>query len=107
MGIGWAVARRLAGDGWRLSLTGWPDHDAEQPWGRDPFVPNLPGATWQAADLSDPLVPGRLVEDHLQRYGSLDALVACKRRHERRCAASCCSPPGSIRHRCRLNSRTR
>lgn len=76
MGTGWAVARRLASDGWRLSLTGWPEHDAEQPWGRDSFVPDLPGAMWQAADLSDPLVPGRLVEDHLQRHGSLDALVA-------------------------------
>lgn len=76
VGIGWAVAQRLHRDGWRLSLTGWPAHDEEQPWGGDDFVPDLPEATWRAADLSDPLVPGSLVEEHMRRHGSLDALVA-------------------------------
>ncbi len=76
IGIGWAVAQRLHRDGWRLSLTGWPGHDEEQPWGSDGHVPDLPDTTWTAADLADPQVPARLVADHVQRHGGIDALVA-------------------------------
>lgn len=75
-GIGWTIARRLTGSGWQVSGTGWPAHDAEQPWGADSSGPELPGMHWQQADLAAPLVPAALVADHLERHGSLDALVA-------------------------------
>jgi 3-oxoacyl-[acyl-carrier protein] reductase len=73
-GIGWTVARRLAADGWTVNGSGWPAHDDEQPWGRgEPLDPDF---AWTAADLADPAVPARLVEDHVATHGGLDALVA-------------------------------
>jgi 3-oxoacyl-[acyl-carrier protein] reductase len=75
-GIGWTVARRLAADGWTVTGTGWPAHDAEQPWGGDVTDPAFPGLTWTPADLADPVVPARLVEQHVAAHGGLDALVA-------------------------------
>jgi 3-oxoacyl-[acyl-carrier protein] reductase len=76
VGIGWAVARRLAADGWTVDGTGWPAHDEEMPWGGDLVDPESPGLEWVPADLADPDVPARLVEAHVARHGSLDALVA-------------------------------
>jgi 3-oxoacyl-[acyl-carrier protein] reductase len=76
IGIGYAIARRLHSDGWQASLSGWPAHDVEQPWGADSAAPDLPGLPWQAVDLGDPATPDRLVADHLTRFGSIDALVA-------------------------------
>lgn len=75
-GIAWAVAERLAADGWSVSATGWPRHDEEQPWGGDAGEPSLPGVRWEAADLADPGAPARLVDAHVARHGGLDALVA-------------------------------
>ena len=75
VGIGWAVARRLAADGWSVDGTGWPAHDDEMPWGGD-SSPDFPGLEWIAADLADPAVPARLVEAHVADHGGLDALVA-------------------------------
>jgi 3-oxoacyl-[acyl-carrier protein] reductase len=76
VGIGWTVARRLAADGWTVGGTGWPAHDDEMPWGGDATDPEFPGLAWDAADLADPEVPGRLVEAHVAAHGGLDALVA-------------------------------
>jgi 3-oxoacyl-[acyl-carrier protein] reductase len=76
VGIGWTVARRLAEDGWTVHGTGWPAHDEEQPWGGDLVDPEFPGLRWAPADLADPAVPARLVEEHVARHGGLDALVA-------------------------------
>ena len=76
VGIGWTVARRLAADGWTVDGTGWPAHDEEMPWGGDQADPEFPGLRWAPADLADPAVPARLVEDHVARHGGLDALVA-------------------------------
>ncbi len=75
-GIAWSVVSRLLADGWTVSATGLPAHDADQPWGADADPPELPGMLWQPADLADPLVPARLVEEHAARHGTLDALVA-------------------------------
>ncbi|HEU5267652.1 MAG TPA: SDR family oxidoreductase [Jatrophihabitans sp.] len=76
VGIGWAVADRLRADGWAVTASGWPAHDAEQPWGEDQVVPELPGVTWTAANLGKEKAPRRLVAEHVARHGSLDALVA-------------------------------
>ncbi|HKE66101.1 MAG TPA: SDR family oxidoreductase [Micromonosporaceae bacterium] len=76
IGIAYAVARRLDDHGWQASLSGWPAHDNEQPWGGDDEPGGPAGMVWQAADLADPDVPARLVADHVARFGSLDALVA-------------------------------
>lgn len=76
IGIGWAVTHRLLADGWSVSASGWPAHDAEQPWGGDARTPDDSGLSWTAADLADPVLPARLVEQHVRAHGSLDALVA-------------------------------
>jgi len=76
IGIAYAVADRLCAEGWRASLSGWPSHDDEMPWGGDGARPRIAGMPWEAADLSDPEVPARLVASHMSRYGRLDALVA-------------------------------
>jgi 3-oxoacyl-[acyl-carrier protein] reductase len=83
VGIAYTIAQRLHRDGWCASLSGWPAHDAEQPWGGDDSPPDLDGMTWQAADLGDPTTPERVVADHVGRFGGLDALVAVHARSSR------------------------
>ena len=84
-GIGAAIARRLARDGARLLLTGWPAHDAEQPWGEDPdggtrVRDELRGAGatvgYVPADLADPDAPARLVAAARDVVGHVDVLIA-------------------------------
>ncbi len=82
IGIGAAVARALAADGWRLLLTGLPGYDEAQPYGGDPDgvpalvaelggdVPHLP------VDLLDAAAPAELVAEAVRRHGRLDAVVA-------------------------------
>jgi 3-oxoacyl-[acyl-carrier protein] reductase len=66
-GIGWAVAQRLAADGFEVFTQGWSAHDAGQEWGADEgFTPDLD------VDLSDPGAPARLIE----AAGRVDVLVA-------------------------------
>lgn len=76
IGIALTVAEHLRGEGWAVSMTGWPTHDEEQPWGADEHPPTIAGMSWQPADLADPDAPERLVSDHVRRHGGLDALVA-------------------------------
>jgi 3-oxoacyl-[acyl-carrier protein] reductase len=75
IGIAFTVANRLRDDGFAVSASGWPAHDAEQPWG-GAGEPELDGIPWSAADLADPEAPARLVAAHVERFGGLDALVA-------------------------------
>lgn len=75
IGIAWTVAHRLRQDGFAVSPSGWPEHDRRQPWGggEEPDLGDIP---WSSADLAEPAAPARLVAEHVERFGGLDALVA-------------------------------
>jgi len=67
-GIGAAIARRLARDGYVVALHGRrPDGEA--------MAAELPGASYHRVDISDPAEAGRLVRDVIARHGRLDVLV--------------------------------
>jgi len=87
-GIGYAIARRLAGLGASLVIHHYAPHDRDQPWGADPggieavigsVTEALAGpdaAVWQQeADLSDPDSPSRLVESAAATSRFLDILI--------------------------------
>ena len=84
IGIGAAVARRLAEAGTDLFLHSWSPHDAEQPWGADPEGPEAIVAELRrsvrvehhAADLADPEAPARLLDAAMGTFGRVDVLVA-------------------------------
>jgi 3-oxoacyl-[acyl-carrier protein] reductase len=95
VGIGMAVARRLAGLGADLFVTSWTEHDREQPWGADPggmdavlaeldaaLAPTA-GASGSparrvghlAADFLDPEAPARAMAAAVEAFGRVDVLV--------------------------------
>ena len=87
-GIGYAIARRLAGLGASLVIHHYAPHDRDQPWGADPggieaviggVTEALAGpdaAVWhQETDLSDPDSPSRLVESAAATSRFLDVVV--------------------------------
>ena len=85
VGIGAAIARRLAESGHALLLTGLPSYDDAQPHGGDPdggpaLLAELRAggteADYVAADLLDPAAPGEIVAAAVRRFGRVDALVA-------------------------------
>lgn len=85
IGIGAAIARRLAGAGSDLFLHSFSPADAEQPWGADAdgtetVMRELRAAGARvehaAADLADPDAPRRLVEQAVAAFGHVDVLVA-------------------------------
>jgi len=63
-GIGYALAQRLAGEGYRLALQAL-----------EPDAPRVEGATHISADFTDPDAPGRVVAEAADALGHLDALV--------------------------------
>ena len=69
-GIGAAVARRLARDGYRVAL-----HGRRAPGDAAALVAELPGATYHPCDLGDVENAGALVRAVLDRHGRLDVLV--------------------------------
>lgn len=84
IGIGAAVARRLAEAGFDLFLHSWSPHDAQQPWGADVDGPSAIVAELRtqvrvehlAADLADPDAPARLLAAVEEAFGRVDVLVA-------------------------------
>jgi 3-oxoacyl-[acyl-carrier protein] reductase len=87
-GIGYAIARRLAGLGASLVIHHYAPHDRDQPWGADPggleaviggvteALADPDAAVWhQEADLSAPDSPARLVESAAATSRFLDILV--------------------------------
>jgi 3-oxoacyl-[acyl-carrier protein] reductase len=86
VGIGAAVARRLAGLGADLFLQSWATHDREQPWGADQGgaaavldeLARLPGGgrvERLEADFLDPRAPDRVVAAAVAAFGRVDILV--------------------------------
>jgi 3-oxoacyl-[acyl-carrier protein] reductase len=88
IGIGYAVARRLARDGASIVAHHWARHDAEQPWGADPLgtgaavVEELrreaPHATNVdvEADFVHPAAPKQVMDVAVAAFGHVDVLVA-------------------------------
>ena len=82
IGIGLAVARRLADLGADLFVTSWTAHDQEQPWGADPGGMEAVLAKLKArrvehleVDFLDPEAPERVLEAAVAAYGQVDVLV--------------------------------
>ena len=84
-GIGFALARRLLGDGAQVFVHSWVAHDEEQPWGADPggldaVLHELGGSGGSLAhrslDLGRPTGPAELVDAVIERFGAIDVLVA-------------------------------
>jgi 3-oxoacyl-[acyl-carrier protein] reductase len=83
-GIGFAIAQRLLRDGAMVLLHSFSAHDAEQPWGADPggvdaLIGELGGASDRLqqieADLGDPDAPRQVIEQAVEAFGAVDALV--------------------------------
>ncbi len=79
-GIGFALARRLLDDGFRVVVHHHVPHDAAQPWGADDLddvLAALPGlAGHVGADLAETDAPARVVAETVALVGHLDVLVA-------------------------------
>ena len=69
-GIGAAIARRLAREGYAVALHGRRSADVGHA-----MAAELPGASYHQADLADMANTGELVRAVLARYGRLDVLV--------------------------------
>lgn len=83
-GIGFAIARRLLDEGWKVLIHSFAARDAEHAWGGDPggvtaVLEDLGGVSDRlrhvVADLGDPEAPAALVGTAVDAFGAVDALV--------------------------------
>jgi 3-oxoacyl-[acyl-carrier protein] reductase len=78
-GIGYAIARRLLGDGASVFVHGWSPHDSVQAWGADPggteAVARELGVDFVEADFADPSAPAGVIAAARTALGALDILV--------------------------------
>ncbi len=87
IGIGYAIARRLARDGAAVVAHHWSPHDADQPWGADPLGGSGVVAALQAevpdariidvaADFIHPAAAFTVMDAASDAFGHVDILVA-------------------------------
>jgi len=87
IGIGYAIARRLAADGAAIVAHHWSPHDAEQPWGADPIgglgvvaslQQEVPAAkiVGVEADFVVPAAAFAVMDAAAAAFGHVDILVA-------------------------------
>lgn len=85
IGIGAGIAKRLLRDGARVVASGWQPHDAEMEWGEDPggieaLLGDLDGDStnlhYTRADLEQPDAPENLIDATIERFGSIDIVIA-------------------------------
>jgi len=79
-GIGFAIARRLLGDGCSVFAQGWTPHDATQQWGADTgtsaALADLGGpAQYVEANFADPEAPSLVVASAREAFGHIDLLI--------------------------------
>jgi len=72
-----ATVRRLHDAGATVYATGWPAHDAEQPWGSSEV--DLPVPVGRH-DLENRSTPGAVVDEVIATHGRLDIVVAAHAR---------------------------
>jgi 3-oxoacyl-[acyl-carrier protein] reductase len=75
-GIGYAVAHRLAADGYRVVAVGWPGYDERMPWGVDAAQPEVPGRFYEV-DLEDAAATSLLFPTVNAEHGPVSVLVLC------------------------------
>lgn len=75
-GIGIAIARRLADDGYRVASAGWRHYDERMAWGVDPDLPDLPGPFYEV-DFEDPVTTSALLGAINGDLGPIGVLVLC------------------------------
>jgi 3-oxoacyl-[acyl-carrier protein] reductase len=85
IGIGFAIASRLAQQGADLAIQSWSPFDAAQVWGEDKGGTDAILAELRAhgtrvehfaADFLDPLTPSQVVSHFVQQFGHIDILIA-------------------------------
>src|SRR5919198_1754482 len=79
-GIGAAVVRTLARDGWIVAGTGYRPYDETESWGSEPEAPAqllAEGvlAAWHEDDLADPAAPARVLDAAEGAAGPLTAFI--------------------------------
>jgi 3-oxoacyl-[acyl-carrier protein] reductase len=86
VGLGAAIALRLAEDGWNVATTHWSSYDDKMPWGPRPQDPAEVSAGLSArgartvtveADLTDVTAPARVFSLVETELGPVTALVMC------------------------------
>ena len=75
IGIGAAIARRLAGLGWRLFLTADGPAEGLEAVAAECRALGAPAVATHLADLGEPAAPAAMVEAALLAHGRVDALV--------------------------------
>lgn len=76
VGIGHAIAKRLAAEGFRIAAAGWRPYDERMPWGADPNPPALSDAFFEV-DFEDVSATQSLLPTVAEQRVPISALVLC------------------------------
>lgn len=76
VGIGLAVAQRLAADGFVVASAGWRGYDERMDWGADDQIPETPGPFYEI-DFQNPTAADALFDRVTSDLGAANVLVLC------------------------------